>query len=144
MIKNYKLFNEDKNPLSFDIDTNGNVNIYGTKYNIFELIKYYSSDINYVFATYVKRQLTYKPSEKIFTEKMFDGTTKIVNIDPNIVKFRRIVLNPSFITGLELKSIMNNTKNAADYVDNIHYIDIIDIDGNIIKTYNVKENGELK
>ena len=51
---------------------------------------------------------------------------------------------PSFITGQELENILMTTRNAASYNDNKNYIEILDGNDKVIRTYQVnKETGQL-
>ena len=129
--------------LSFTIDNLGYVDILGRKYNINELIKDYSSLLDYVFVTYLKNQLIYDPITKKFREK---NGSKIFQISPDRVVYRSVKVKPSFITGMQVEDILKNTKGAVDSRQKTpYYVEILDINDDVIKSYSVNRiTGELE
>ena len=131
--------------LSFRFDEHGNVDIMGKKYSMKELFRDYDHLIDYAFATYFGKKLVYRPEYKRFYIAR-DPEEKGQAFDANFDKavFRSVKVKPGFITGMQLDSIMRNTKGAADYRDKKYYIQILDADENVIRTYSVnKTTGEL-
>ena len=117
----------------------------GKKYSMKELFRDYDHLIDYAFATYFGKKLVYRPEVKRFYVAR-DPEEKGQLFDANFDKvvFRSVKVKPGFITGMQLDSIMMNTPNAAEYRDKKYYMQILDAEGSVIRTYSVnKTTGEL-
>ena len=144
----YEFINEQKElSLTFRVDDFGKVDIDGKVFTIKDLFSGYDHIIDYAFATYLDKKLMYFPSEKKFKivkSKNPYENGKYFDISTDRVKWRSVKVMPDFITGMQLDSILRNTKNAADYRDKKTYIEILDWEDNVIDTYQVnKKTGEL-
>lgn len=132
--------------LNFKVDESGKADIRGSVFTVKELLSGYSHMIEYLFATYFDKRLMYFPRDKKFRIVKAPGENgQVFNISTDSVKWRSVKVMPEFITEMELEYVMKKNKDAADFRDKKTYVEILDLDGNVIDTYQVdKKTGELK